>query len=174
MEQEEKKQTEYHTVSRLCQLICVCPPCATLRTPPPLSFPTPGKTTPHYPLGDGCQVTVPHPPPGGPHHHRTRTFKKRRTDARSCKTVLPSQSKVMRRFASPCSECPTTCAKTGSAMERMKITFVPGGNMVVRSSSISAKVSKTSCHECKGYKWQCPTTQSPTQQHNEPQRKILG
>ena len=51
---------------------------------------------------------------------------------------------------------------------------VPGGNMVVLSSSISAKVSKMSRHECKGYKWQCPTTQSPTQQHNEPQRKILG
>ena len=47
-----------------------------------------------------------------------------------------------------------------------------GGNMVVLSSSIPAKVSKMSCHECKGYKWQCPTTQSPTQQHNEPQRKV--
>mmetsp|Transcript_27332 Transcript_27332/g.45198 ORF Transcript_27332/g.45198 Transcript_27332/m.45198 type:complete len:81 (+) Transcript_27332:251-493(+) len=80
----------------------------------------------------------------------------------------------MRRYASPCSECPTTCAKTGSPVERMNITLVPGGNMVVLSSSISAKVSKMSCHECKGYKWQCPTTQSPTQQHNEPQRKILG
>ena len=34
--------------------------------------------------------------------------------------------------------------------------------MVVLSSSISAKVSKMSYHECKGYKWQCPTTQSPT------------
>ena len=45
--------------------------------------------------------------------------------------------------------------------------------MAVLSSSISAKVSKMSCHECKGYKWQGPTTQSPTQQHNEPQRKIL-
>ena len=44
----------------------------------------------------------------------------------------------------------------------------------VPSSSISAKVSKMSRHECKGYKWQCSTTQSPTQQHNEPQRKILG
>ena len=44
--------------------------------------------------------------------------------------------------------------------------------MVVLSSSISAKVSKMSCHECKGYKWQCPTTQSPTQHHNEPQRKF--
>ena len=35
-------------------------------------------------------------------------------------------------------------------MERMNITLVPGGNMVVLSSSISAKVSKMSCHECKG------------------------
>ena len=26
------------------------------------------------------------------------------------------------------------------------------------SSSISAKVSKMSCQEYKGYKWQCPTT----------------
>ena len=42
--------------------------------PPPLSFPSPGKTVPHHPLGDGHQVTVPHPPPGGLHHHRTRTF----------------------------------------------------------------------------------------------------
>ena len=46
--------------------------------------------------------------------------------------------------------------------------------MVVLSSSISVKISKMSRHECKGYKWQCPTTQSPTQQHNEPQRKSLG
>ena len=59
-------------------------------------------------------------------------------------------------------------------VERMNITLVPRGNMVVLSSSISAKVSTMSCHECKGYKWQCPTTQSPTQQHNEPQQKILG
>ena len=44
--------------------------------------------------------------------------------------------------------------------------------MVVLSSSISAKVSKMSCHECKGYKWQCPTTQSPTQQHNEHNEKF--
>ena len=80
----------------------------------------------------------------------------------------------MRRYASPCSECPTTYAKTGSPVERMNITLVPGGNMVVLSSSISAKVSKMSCHECKGYKWQRPTTQSATQQHNEPQRKTLG
>ena len=34
-------------------------------TPPrPLSFPTPGKTVPHHPLGDGHQVTVPHHPLG--------------------------------------------------------------------------------------------------------------
>ena len=44
-------------------------------------------------------------------------------------------------------------AKTGSPVERMNITLVPGGNMVVLSSSISAKVSKMSCHECKGCKW---------------------
>ena len=44
--------------------------------------------------------------------------------------------------------------------------------MVVLSSSISAKVSKMSYHEYKGYKWQCPTTQPPTQQHSEPQPKI--
>ena len=30
--------------------------------PPPLSFPTPGKTVPHHPLGDGHQL--PHPPLG--------------------------------------------------------------------------------------------------------------
>ena len=35
-----------------------------LCTPPPLSFPTPGKTVPHHPLGDGCQVTPPPPPLG--------------------------------------------------------------------------------------------------------------
>ena len=60
---------------------------------------------------------------------------------------------------------PTTCAKTGSCVERMNITCV---NMVVLSSSISAKVSKMSCQEYTGYKWQCLTTQSPTQQHSEP------
>ena len=32
--------------------------------PAPLSFPTPGKTVPHHPLGDGPQVTVPHHPLG--------------------------------------------------------------------------------------------------------------
>ena len=68
----------------------------------------------------------------------------------------------------PCSEYPTTCAKTGSPVERMNITFVPRVNMVVLSGSISAKVSKMSCQEYKGYKWQCLTTQSPTQQHSEP------
>ena len=33
--------------------------------PPPLSFPTPGKTVPHHPLGDGHQVTPPPCPPRG-------------------------------------------------------------------------------------------------------------
>ena len=65
----------------------------------------------------------------------------------------------------------TTCIKTVSPVERMNITFVPGVNMVVRSSSISAKVSKISCQEAKGYKWQCLTTQSPTQPHSELQQK---
>ena len=57
-----------------------------------------------------------------------------------------------------------------SPVKQMNITLVPGGNMVVLSSSISAKVSKMSCH-CKEYN---TTTQSPTQQHNEPQQEILG
>ena len=57
----------------------------------------------------------------------------------------------------------TCCAKTGSPVERMNITFVPGGNMAVLSRSISVKVSKMSCQEYKGYKWQCPTTQSPSE-----------
>ena len=115
--------------------------------PPPLSFPTPGKTVPHHPLGDGHQVTVPHPPLGehtpraGRGGEGARGSERRRTDTQSCS------------HASPCSECPTSCAKTGSPVERMNITLVPGGNMVVLSSSISAKVSKMSCHECKGCKW---------------------
>ena len=29
-----------------------------------MSFPTPGKTVPHHPLGDDCQVTAPRPPLG--------------------------------------------------------------------------------------------------------------
>ena len=33
----------------------------------------------------------------------------------------------MWQYASPCSEYPTTCAKTGSPVEQMNITFVPGG-----------------------------------------------
>ena len=137
-----------------------------LPSPTPCRSPSPGKTVPHHPLGDGCQVTVPHPPLGD----RTTTVHAHlQAHKLQHKTILPSRSYVMRRYASP-----TTCAKTGSPVERMNITFVPGGNMVVLSSSISAKVSKMSCHECKGYKWQCPTTQSPTQQHNEPQQKILG
>ena len=58
-------------------------------------------------------------------------------------------------------------------MERMNTTFAPGVNMVVLSSSISAKVSKMSCQDYKGYKWQRLTTQSPTQQHSELQQKNL-
>ena len=115
-------------------------PLSLVRYPhPPVSFPTPGKTVPHHPLGDGHQVTVPHPPLGD----HTPTVH----------AHLQARSYEMRRYASPCPECPTTCAKTGSPVERMNITLVPGGNMVVLSSSISAKVSKMSCHECKGCKW---------------------
>ena len=40
--------------------------------PPALSFPTPGKTVPHHPLGDGHQVTPP-PPPPPPLENRTTT-----------------------------------------------------------------------------------------------------
>ena len=50
----------------------------------------------------------------------------------------------------------------------MNITFAPRVNMVVLSISILAKVSKIFCQEYKKYKWQCLTTQSPTQQHSEP------
>ena len=69
-----------------------------LYPPPPLSFPTPRKTVPHHPLWDGHQVTVPHPPPGdhtpkaGRGREGARGSERRRTDARSCKTVLPSRS----------------------------------------------------------------------------------
>ena len=65
-------------------------------------------------------------------------------------------------------EYPMTCAKTGSPVERINIIFVPGVNMVVLSSPISAKLSKMSCQGYTGFKWQCFTTQSPTQQHSEP------
>ena len=39
----------------------------------------------------------------------------------------------------------------------------PRGNMVVLSSSISAKVSKMSCHECKGYMPHNTVTYTKTQ-----------
>ena len=35
-----------------------------LPSPPPVSFPTQGKTVPHHPLGDGHLMTVPHCPLG--------------------------------------------------------------------------------------------------------------
>ena len=49
-------------------------------------------------------------------------------------------------------------------VEWMNIRFIPGVHMVV----LSVKVGKMSCHEYKGYEWQCLITQSPTQQHSEP------
>ena len=45
--------------------------------------------------------------------------------------------------------------------------------MVVLSSSISAKGSKTSGQEYNGYKWQCLTTQSPTQQNTVSPNKMF-
>ena len=62
---------------------------------------------------------------------------------------------------------PAPKQETGSPVEWMNITFVPGVNMVALSSSISAKMSTMSCQEHKGYKWQCLTIQSLTQQHSE-------
>ena len=52
----------------------LCTKNSQINPPPPLSCPTPGKTVPPHPLGDGCQVTVPLPPFGEPHYHHTRTF----------------------------------------------------------------------------------------------------
>ena len=66
------------------------------------------------------------------------------------------------------------CARNSVFLQTINIgTDTPGVNMAVLSSSISAKMSKMSCQEYKGYKWQCLTTQSPTQQHSERQQKIL-
>ena len=48
------------SVHRMIHLPRLVPP----PPPRPLSFPTPGKTVPHHLLGDGHQVTVPHPPLG--------------------------------------------------------------------------------------------------------------
>ena len=66
--------------------------------PPLLSFPTPGKTVPHHPLGDGHQVTVPphplgdHTPKAGRGGEGASGSERRRTDAQSGKTVMPSRS----------------------------------------------------------------------------------
>ena len=49
----------------LCNYLFLPSRCTQIRYPPrPLSFPTPGKTVPHHPLGHSHQVTVPHPPLG--------------------------------------------------------------------------------------------------------------
>ena len=45
-------------------MVCTYTASSNLCTPPPLSFPTPGKTVPHHTLGDGHQVTPPPPPQG--------------------------------------------------------------------------------------------------------------
>ena len=142
--------------------------------PPPLSCPTPGRTVPRHPLGDGCQVTPP-PPPSCPLGNHTTTIHAHfqaqklhcKTKVYSGRTVLPSCSLEMRRYASPCSEYPTTCAKTGSPVERMNITFVPGVNMVVLSSSIPAKVSKMSCKSTKDTSGSAP-------QHSHPHNNTVS
>ena len=54
-----------HGASRAGDCAYFCFP-SFIPSPPPLSFPTPGKTVPRHPLRDGHQVTVPPPPPGGP------------------------------------------------------------------------------------------------------------
>ena len=54
----------------------------------------------------------------------------------------------------------------------MNITFHDIA-FIMQSNSISAKVSKMSCQGYKGYKWQCLTTQSPTQQHSHPHNNTV-
>ena len=51
--------------------------------PPPLSCPTPRKTVPHHPLGDGCPVTVPKPPLG---NHTTTVHSHFQAQKVHCKT----------------------------------------------------------------------------------------
>ena len=64
----------------------------------------------------------------------------------------------MQRYASPCSEYATACAKTGSPCGADEHHIHPGGKHGCAVKSISAKVSKVSCQEYKGYKWQCLKT----------------
>ena len=54
------------------------------------------------------------------------------------------------------------------------ITFCPTVCMPCTVRCIQTTTGRVIIGECKGCKWYCPTTQPPTQQHNEPQRKILG
>ena len=65
------------------------------------------------------------------------------------------------------SEYPTTCAKTGSPVERMNIAFVPRVNMVVLSSSISAKVSKMSTKSTRD-------TSGSASQHSHPHNNTVS
>ena len=117
--------------------------CQTLY-PPPLVVPHPREDGPPPPPGGWSPSDGPPPPPWG----TTPPLYTHICRHKNCSIKRKNSA-----YASPCSECPTTCAKTGSPVERMNITLVPGGNMVVLSSSISAKKSKMSCHECKGCKW---------------------
>ena len=111
----------------------------------PLVLPHPREDGPPPPPRGRLPSDTPLPPGNCPatiHAHFQAQKLHCKTKEYSGRTVLPSHSKEMRQYASPCSEYPTTCAKTGSPVERMNITFVPGENMVVLSSSISAKKKK--------------------------------
>ena len=116
---------------------------------------------------------TPPPSPGEPPYHCTRTFSG--TEIALQKEGIQWQHCFAFTLIRDMHHCayPTTCAETGSPVERMNITFLPGVKMAVLSSSVSAKVSKMSCQEYKGYKWQCLTTQSPTQQHTVSRNKTF-
>ena len=71
------------------------------RPPPPLSCPTPGKTVPRHPLGDGCQVMVPHPPPVQPPY--THIFRHRSLHCKTKEYSIPPAGK-MRSKGCQCTE----------------------------------------------------------------------
>ena len=59
----------------------------TLYPPPLLVLPHPRETVPRHPLGDGCQVTVPHPPWGTALPPYTHIFRHRNCTAKRKNTV---------------------------------------------------------------------------------------
>ena len=140
---------------------------------PPSVLPHPREDGTPPPPGGQLPNDAPPPPPGEPHYHCTRTFSG--TEIALQKEGIQWQDCFAFTLIRDMHHCayPTTCAKTGSPVERMNITFLPRLNMAVLSSSVSAKVSKMSCQEYKGYRWQCLTTQSPTQQHTVSRNKKI-